>query len=174
MTIVNLLLYFLRYITLSQKDKGYKMNETVKAIVKSTAPLLKNKGEEITTVMYENLFSKYPDAKVLFKDASEDQYIKLANMVYAYAANIDKLENLQKGIAKVAQIHVDTKILPEHYPWVGESLLIAIKEVLGDAATDEVMDAWAQAYGFLSTVFIAKEKELYENTKSEDGTHTSA
>ena len=146
------------------------MNETTKAIVKSTAPLLKDKGEQITTVMYENLFSKYPDAKELFKNASNDQYIKLANMVYAYAANIDKLDNLQKGIAKVAQIHVDTKILPEHYPWVGESLLIAIKEVLGEVATDEVMDAWAQAYGFLSTVFIDKEQELYAKAKNDTAT----
>jgi len=137
------------------------MNETTKAIIKSTAPLLKDKGTEITTVMYENLFSKYPEAKELFKNATPDQYIKLANMVYAYAANIDKLENLQKGIDKVAKIHVDTNILPEHYPWVGESLLIAIKEVLGDNATDEVMEAWAEGYGFLSAVFIRKEEELY-------------
>jgi nitric oxide dioxygenase len=144
------------------------MNETVKAIVKSTAPLLKDKGEQITTVMYENLFSKYPEAKELFKDATPDQYVKLANMVYAYAANIDKLDNLQKGIEKVAKIHVAVKILPEHYPWVGESLLIAIKDVLGDAATDEVMDAWAQAYGFLSTVFIDREQELYAEAKKAD------
>ncbi|RUM70723.1 MAG: hypothetical protein DSZ08_04245 [Sulfurovum sp.] len=137
------------------------MNETTKAIVKSTAPLLKDKGEQITTVMYENLFSKYPQAKELFKDATPDQYVKLANMVYAYAANINQLENLQKSIEKVAQIHVNVKILPEHYPWVGESLLIAIKEVLGEEATDEVMDAWAEAYGFLSQVFIDKEQAIY-------------
>lgn len=142
------------------------MNESVKQIVKSTAPLLKNKGEEITTVMYEHLFANYPDAKILFKDATPDQYKKLANMVYAYATNIDKLENLQKGIDKVAQIHVDTKILPKHYPWVGESLLLAIKEVLGDAATPEVMDAWAEAYGFLSTVFIEREQSLYAQNNS--------
>lgn len=146
------------------------MNEKIKAIVKSTAPLLKDKGEEITTVMYENLFANHPEAKELFKNASPDQYAKLANMVYAYAANIDKLENLQKGIEKVAQIHVDTKILPEHYPWVGESLLIAIKQVLGEAATEEVMDAWAQAYGFLSTVFIDREQELYAQAKTKDDT----
>jgi len=137
------------------------MTEKTKAIVKSTAPLLQDKGEQITTVMYENLFSKHPEAKDLFKNAAPDQYIKLANMVYAYAANIDKLESLQSGIAKVAQIHVDTKILPEHYPWVGEALLVAIKDVLGDTATEEVMAAWAEAYGFLSKVFIAKEQELY-------------
>jgi len=137
------------------------MNEKTKEIIKSTAPLLKDKGSQITTVMYENLFTKYPQAKELFKDATSDQYIKLANMVYTYAANIDKLENLTKGINKVANIHVKTNILPEHYPWVGESLLIAIKDVLGDLATLEVMNAWEEAYNFLAKIFIAKEQEIY-------------
>jgi len=137
------------------------MNESTKAIIKSTAPLIKEKGEEITTLMYTHLFSNYPEAKELFANAKPDQYKKLAKMVYAYAANIDNLPALQKGIDKVAQIHVDVNILPEHYPWVGESLLTAIKEVLGDGATKEVIDAWAEAYSFLSDLFIAKEKELY-------------
>ena len=139
------------------------MNDNIKEIIKSTAPLLKEKGTEITTVMYEKLFSNYPEAKELFKDAEPDQYIKLANMVYAYAANIDNLDKLTKGINNVAQIHVDVNILPEHYPWVGESLLLAIKEILGDVATDEVINAWEEAYGFLAKVFIAKEQELYAN-----------
>ena len=137
------------------------MNETTIAIVKSTAPLIKEKGEEITTAMYKHLFKNYPEAEALFENASADQHKKLAQMVYAYAANIDNLDALTGGIEKVAKIHVDTKVKPEHYPMVGESLLLAIKEVLGDAATPEVIDAWADAYGFLSKVFIAKEKELY-------------
>jgi len=149
------------------------MNEQVKAIVKSTAPLLKEKGEEITTAMYSILFEKHPEAKALFENASPDQYIKLANMVYAYAANIDQLDKLQSGIEKVAQIHVDVKVLPEHYPWVGEALLGAVKQVLGDAATDDVMDAWGQAYGFLSTVFIDKEQELYAKAKVSDTSATA-
>ena len=32
------------------------MNEVTKAIIKSTAPVLKKHGEEITTVMYKVLF----------------------------------------------------------------------------------------------------------------------
>jgi nitric oxide dioxygenase len=137
------------------------MNEETKAIIKSTAPVIKEHGEAITTAMYKIMFAKYPEAKELFKDAEPDQYKKLAGMVYAYAANIDNLGSLQKGINKVAQIHVDVKILPKHYPWVGESLLGAIKEVLGDAATPEIMDAWEEAYGFLAKVFIAREEEIY-------------
>ncbi|HEY9190008.1 MAG TPA: globin domain-containing protein, partial [Sulfurovum sp.] len=130
------------------------MNNETKAIIKSTAPVLKEHGEAITTEMYKVLFEKYPQTKELFKDAAPDQYKKLASAVYAYAANIDQLENLGKGIEQMATVHVNTNVLPEHYPMVGDALLQAIKNVLGDAATDEVMAAWEEAFGFLANVLI--------------------
>lgn len=137
------------------------MNNETKAIIKATAPVLKEHGEAITTEMYKVLFEKYPQTKELFKDAEPDQYKKLASAVYAYAANIDQLENLGKGIEQMATVHVNTNVQPEHYPMVGDALLQAIKNVLGDAATDEVMAAWEEAFGFLANVLINREKELY-------------
>ncbi|MDF1879191.1 hypothetical protein JHD46_05990 [Sulfurimonas sp. SAG-AH-194-C20] len=138
------------------------MTQETKTIIKSTAPILKEHGEAITTAMYVNLFAAHPEAKELFKNAEPDQYKKLANAVYAYAANIDNLGALAKGIEKMVSVHVKSNIQPHHYPWVGESLLAAIKEVLGDGATDEVIAAWGEAYTFLAGVLIAKEKEAYE------------
>lgn len=137
------------------------MNNETKAVIKATAPVIKEHGEAITTEMYKILFEKYPQTQALFKNAAPDQYKKLANAVYAYAANIDQLENLGKGIEQMAEAHVKTQVLPEHYPMVADALLQAIKNVLGDAATDEVMAAWEEAYGFLAEVLINREKELY-------------
>lgn len=137
------------------------MNNETKAIIKATAPILKEHGEAITTAMYKVLFEKYPQTQALFKDASADQHKKLANAVYAYAANIDHLENLTKGIEQMALVHVKTHVLPEHYPMVGDALLQAIKSVLGENATDEIMAAWEEAFGFLAKVLIAREQELY-------------
>ena len=137
------------------------MNNETKAIIKATAPILKQHGEAITTAMYKVLFEKYPQTQELFKDASADQHKKLANAVYAYAANIDHLENLTKGIEQMASVHVKTHVLPEHYPMVGDALLQAIKSVLGDGASDEIMAAWEEAYGFLATVLMTRERELY-------------
>ena len=65
-----------------------------------------------------------------------------ASAVSAYAANIDNLGVLSKAVEKMATTHVRVKVKPEHYPLVGVSLLGAIKDVLGDAATDEVIEAW--------------------------------
>lgn len=139
------------------------MTESTITIVKSTAPIIKSKGSEITSTMYQLLFEKYPAAKALFKDAQPTQQQKLADAIYAYSANIDRLENLAGGINDMALSHVRTKILPEHYPWVRESLMEAIRCVLGDAATEEIVNAWTEAYDFLAGVLIAREKELYES-----------
>lgn len=45
---------------------------------------------------------------------------------------------------------------------MGECLLQAMKDVLGDAATPEVMKAWTEAYQALAEIFIHREQEIYE------------
>jgi len=130
-------------------------------IVKATAAPVKVNAEAITTRMYEILFADFPETKVLFEGSDPDQHKKLAAAVAAYAANIDNLEVLGAAVEKMAAAHVNRNIKPEHYPMVGVSILKAIKDVLGDAATDEVLDAWKEAYFFLADILIAREKELY-------------
>ncbi|WP_345973152.1 globin domain-containing protein [Sulfurimonas diazotrophicus] len=134
--------------------------ETIE-IVKATAKPVAENAEAITARMYEILFEHYPEMQVLFKDASPDQHKKLAAAVGAYAVNIEKLELLGDALEKMAQSHVRSGVLPEHYPAVGVSLLTAVKEVLGDAATDDVLSAWKEAYFFLGDLLIAREKALY-------------
>ena len=130
-------------------------------ICKATAPVLTEHGEEITTRMYEILFSNYPETRELFGEAPENQHKKLASAIVAYASNIDNLEVLGKAVETMAQRHVKTNVKPEHYPMVGASLLEAIKDVLGEAATDDVINAWKEAYFFLGDILISRENEIY-------------
>ncbi|MBW7460498.1 nitric oxide dioxygenase, partial [Paenibacillus sepulcri] len=58
---------------------------------------------------------------------------------------------------------------PEHYPVVGKYLLAAIKEVLGAAATDEILQAWSEAYGMIADAFIGVEQAMVEETKAQVG-----
>ena len=137
------------------------MTEKTIEIVKATAAPVAANAEAITTRMYEILFSTHPELKELFKDADPDQHKKLAGAVSAYAANIDNLGALSKAVEKMATTHVRVSVKPEHYPLVGVALLGAVKDVLGDAATEEVIEAWKEAYFFLADILIAREKELY-------------
>ena len=133
-------------------------------IIKSTVPVLKTHGVEITTHFYKTMFANNPEVKPLFnmdKQASGEQPKALATTVLAAAQNIDNLEALLPAVQKIGKRHVEVGILPEHYPIIGQNLLAAIKDVLGDAATDEIIEAWGKAYGVIADVFIQVEQEIY-------------
>ncbi|MDN4523703.1 NO-inducible flavohemoprotein [Fictibacillus fluitans] len=141
-------------------------------IIKSTVPVLEIHGKEITTRFYNNLFTKHPELLNIFNHANQKkgrQQTALANAVYAAAAHIDKLEAILPAVKQIAQKHRSLGIQPEHYPIVGENLLIAIKEVLGDAATPEILEAWGKAYGVIADAFIGVEREMYEKAEEQHG-----
>ena len=133
-------------------------------IVKSTVPVLKEHGLEITKTFYKTMFTNNPEVKEMFnmdKQESGEQPKALAMAVLAAAQNIDNLEAILPAVQKMCKAHVNANVKPEHYPIVGENLLAAIKEVLKDAATEEVLNAWAEAYEVIAKVFIDVEKDMY-------------
>ncbi|WP_062388635.1 NO-inducible flavohemoprotein [Pseudomonas abietaniphila] len=149
------------------------LNASDRAIVKSTVPLLESGGEALTTHFYKKLLSRYPQVRPLFNQAhqaSGDQPRALANGVLMYARHIDQLEALGDLVAKIINKHVALQIQPEHYPLVGECLLEAIREVLGaDIATEEVINAWGNAYGQLADILIGAEKSIYDEKAQAPG-----
>ncbi len=134
-------------------------------IVKSSATLITQNDTKISTRMYEILFSKYPKVKKLFENAPANQYMKLAEILSAYAANIDRIERLKPALLVIAKAHVRLNIQPAQYPMIGMVLMQAIEETLGEKATPEFMDAWREAYKYISYILIEMERELYEQRK---------
>jgi nitric oxide dioxygenase len=141
-------------------------------IVKSTAPILDEHGETLTKHFYKRMFSHNPEVAPYFNPANQaggTQQRALAAAICAYAANIDNLQVLGGAVELIAHKHASLQIKPEHYPIVGENLLASIKEVLGDGATDEVINAWGEAYGFLADIMIGREKQLYQEAAEKAG-----
>ena len=142
-------------------------------IVKATAPILEEHGETLTAHFYKRMFTHNPEVSPLFNPAHQragSQQKALAAAICAYAANIDNLEILGGAVELIAQKHASLRILPEHYPIVGENLLASIREVLGAGATDEVIAAWTEAYGFLAEILIGRERQIYSvHAKTRNG-----
>ena len=133
-------------------------------IIKSTVPTLKTHGMEITKTFYKNMFEQNPEVKPLFnmdKQESGEPPKALAMSILAAAQNIDNLSAIMPVVKRIGSIHCNAKVKPEHYPIVGKHLLGAIKEVLADEATEDIINAWAKAYEVLSEVFINNEKKIY-------------
>jgi nitric oxide dioxygenase len=150
------------------------MNPKTIEIIKSTAPILKEKGKEITERMYQIAFNERPEYRRFFENThmknpeeGRKQAGKLAASVYAYALHIEEMEKLNNAVEHIANAHVNTRVIAEQYPLIGECLLAAMKDVLGDAATPQVMEAWTEAYNNLAEIFIKREKEIYHEQEKE-------
>ena len=142
------------------------------ALVKATVPALEAHGLDIVHAMYARMFAN-PAIRDLFNQSHHgeagSQPRALAAAILAYAANVDNLGPLAPAVERIAQKHVGLQILPEHYPHVAEALLAAIKDMLGDAATDEVLAAWGEAYWFLADILITREKAVYADLAAGQG-----
>ncbi|QNF27038.1 NO-inducible flavohemoprotein [Metabacillus elymi] len=142
------------------------------AIIKSTVPVLEKHGVEITTRFYQLLFESHPELLNVFNQANQKrgrQQTALANAVYAAASHIENLGEILDEVKLIAHKHRSLGIKPEQYPIVGENLLKAIKDVLGDAATDEIIDAWSDAYNMIADAFIGIEADLYQQASEQPG-----
>lgn len=151
------------------------LDAQTKDIVKSTAPLLKDYSQAIGSRFYELLFDRVPELYNMFNQTNQKRGIQqeaLAYAVYAAGENLDQLENIQSLVERVAQKHVALGVKPEQYPIVGEALLQAVKDVFGDAATDEIMAAWREAYQAIADVFIQLEGDLYKQKEQNTGDWT--
>ncbi|UOY93532.1 NO-inducible flavohemoprotein [Ectobacillus sp. JY-23] len=135
-------------------------------IIKATVPLLQERGGEITTRFYEIMFTKYPELLNIFNHANQKkgrQPQALANAVYAAAVHIENLEAILPAVKQIAHKHRSLGVVKEQYPIVGSCLLQAIQEVAN--APQEVLDAWAEAYGVLADAFISAEADMYKEAK---------
>ncbi len=148
------------------------LSPQIRALVKGTAPVLKTHGVALTKHFYARMFQHNPELKHVFNQghqAGGEQQQALAGAVAAYAEHIDDPSVLMPVVTRIVHKHVSLGIRPEHYQIVGRHLLASIKEVLGEAATDELVDAWAAAYGQLADLLIAEEARLYAESAAKPG-----
>lgn len=139
--------------------------------IKATVPVLAEHGNSITTKFYSDMLAAHPSLKNVFNNthqATGRQPRALAGALYAYAANIDNLAALSPAVALICHKHASLFIRAEHYDIVGMYLLQTMKAVLGDAATEEVLDAWGAAYWQLANLMIGKEDGLIKSTHGWD------
>lgn len=131
--------------------------------VQLTIPALEEHGVTLTTRFYERMFEHNPEVMPFFNSANQKagrQQKALASAIVAYAKNIENLEVLTSAVELISQKHVSLMVKREHYPIVGTNLLGAISDVLGEAATDDILTAWGEAYNFLADILATREEAI--------------
>src|SRR3546814_2666179 len=109
--------------------------------------------------MYARLF-RNPAIEALFDKAAQssgEQPRRLAGAILAYARNIDKLANLGPAVSRMVARHAETGVKAEHYPYVAEALLPAIRS---EEHTSELQSLMRISYA----VFCLKKKKTPTHT----------
>jgi len=141
-------------------------------LVKSTIPLLESAGVAITEHFYERLFRLNPELKNIFNMSNQHsgrQQFALFSAIAAYAKNIENPAVLATAIERIAQKHTSFQVQPEHYAVVGHHLIETLRELAPDAFTPDIEAAWTEAYGYLASIFIGREHEIYQTAAQKPG-----
>ncbi|PRA94097.1 NO-inducible flavohemoprotein [Chryseobacterium sp. MYb7] len=148
------------------------MTSEQKQLVKDTVPVLKEHGVLLTSHFYARMFQYNPELKNIFNMGNQQnskQQTALAMAVLMYAEHIEDPSVLLPMVDGIGQKHTSLDIRPEHYDIVGRHLIASIKEVLGLAASVELLDAWTVAYNQLASLMSGREKELYKKHTEQKG-----
>lgn len=148
------------------------MSPSQKDLVKATVPVLKAHGVLLTTHFYNRMFTHHPELKHVFNMGNQQnkrQQTALAMAVLAYAEHIEDPSVLLPVVDTIGHKHASLAIRPEHYAIVGRHLIASIGEVLGEAATPELLEAWTIAYNQLAALMSGHEQKLYDEKVSLPG-----
>jgi nitric oxide dioxygenase len=148
------------------------MTPDQKALVSATVPILKEHGVALTTHFYHRLFAHHPELKNVFNVTNQQtgrQQHALALAVLAYAEHINDPAVLLPAVTRIGHKHTSLDVRPEQYAVVGEHLIASIGEVLGEAATPALLDAWATAYTELASLMSGVEQGLYQRAAMQPG-----
>lgn len=108
----------------------------------------------LTEPFYQRLFEAAPGVRPLFPEDLVEQRAKLAATLDALVFGLDEPSVLMLELWRLGERHAAYGALAEHYPAVGEALVDALRDELGDEFTPADEAAWTEVYQIVSTVMI--------------------
>ena len=102
-------------------------------------------------MFYERLFALDPTLRPLFKGNLKDQGRMLMMMIAGAVRGLSNPPALVPVLKDLGARHVGYGVKEQHYDTVGSALIWTLQEGLGQEFSDEVCEAWVQAYQLLSS-----------------------
>ncbi|MGW2866297.1 globin domain-containing protein [Streptomyces sp. SDr-06] len=144
------------------------LSEKSTATVRATLPAVGAAIGTITERFYERLFAAHPELlRDLFNRGNQAAGLQkraLAGSIAAFATYlVDHPEDRPDVmLSRIAHKHASLGVTADQYTIVHEHLFAAIAEVLAEAVTPEVAEAWDEVYWLMANALIAIEARLYE------------
>ncbi|MBB1245772.1 hemin transporter [Streptomyces durbertensis] len=151
------------------------LSERSAPVIRATLPAVGAAIGEITQLFYAKLFDDRPELlRDLFNrgnQANGEQKRALAGSIAAFAGMLLEHPDARPDamLARIANKHASLGVTSDQYKLVHHHLFAAIGEILGDAVTQDVADAWDEVYWLMANALIAAETRLYQEAGTAEG-----
>jgi hemoglobin-like flavoprotein len=129
------------------------------ALVRESFAKIVPTGAQAAVLFYDRLFAIDPSTRPLFRGDIKSQGAKLMAAIGSVVESLDCTERMLDDLRALARRHNRYGVHEGHYVSVGAALLWTIEQGLGFDFTPDVREAWATAYGLLSSAMIAASSE---------------
>lgn len=142
------------------------LTERSAATVRATLPAVGAAIGEITGQFYDRLFADRPELlRDLFNrgnQAAGTQRQALAGSIAAFAGHLlDHPDSRPDAmLARIAHKHASLGVTRDQYALVHRHLFAAIADVLGEAVTPQVAEAWDEVYWLMANALATTEERL--------------
>lgn len=134
---------------LSDVDEPRGESDMVR-IIRASFALVEPRAEELGRHFYGTLFVAAPETRDLFPVNMEVQRSRLLRALVHVVQMVDQPHELVPFLQQLGRDHRKFGVIARHYDAVGAALLGTIEHFAGEAWTDEVADAWTDAYGVIA------------------------
>ena len=120
------------------------------SLVQTSLTQLLPQIESTAKLFYERLFEMAPEIRPLFDEDISVQQRKFASTLQIAVNGLSNLDKLLPVIQDLGRQYGSDGVEEKHYQTVGEVLLWALQQTLGDNFTPSIKKAWVNTYTLLS------------------------
>jgi len=125
------------------------------ALLRNSFDLVVARQPKVSSLFYQVLFTRHPQVRPLFKrNAADTQERMLQAALVAVMEHLDDVSWLCETLGALGAKHRDYGVTDEMYDWVGDSLLITLREVAGSDWSPELSEAWSDAYQAIAMLML--------------------
>ncbi|HEY9810785.1 MAG TPA: globin domain-containing protein [Halomicronema sp.] len=146
---------------LSEEDNSSNIKELPVELLEKSFEQIKPHSDEFAATFYKNLFEAHPEIKPLFaKTEMLNQHKKLINSLVVVVESFRDPEALAQVLNVLGARHIGYGAIPKYYPAVGQALFTSFEEYLGEEWTEEVKEAWGDAFRLITAQMLKGAREI--------------
>jgi nitric oxide dioxygenase len=111
--------------------------------------------EAASELFYDRLFEIAPELRSMFLNDMTEQGMRFMSTLGVIVQHLDDPQALRPYLERLAQGHAAYGVKPEHFRPMGQALIWAMRETLGERFPEGADVAWEAAYYLIACEMIA-------------------